>query len=113
VGSGRYPRATVVVGYLRRSTDRQEQSIPDQQRAVEAYCTEKGLSLLRCYVDDAVSGTSASGRKAFQELLRDAQAAGCGFGVIACYDVKRFARVDNDEAGYYRHLLRIGGVEVH
>ncbi len=28
------------------------------------------------------------------------------------YDVKRFGRVDNDEAGYYRHLLRTNGVEV-
>jgi hypothetical protein len=29
------PRSGIAVGYLRRSTDRQEQSIPDQQRAVE------------------------------------------------------------------------------
>ena len=34
------------------------------------------------------------------------------FGFIIVYDVKRFGRVDNDEAGYYRHLLRVHGVEV-
>ena len=28
------PREAAAVGYLRRSTDRQEQSIPDQQKAV-------------------------------------------------------------------------------
>src|SRR5215510_9423475 len=97
---------TPAVGYLRRSTDRQEQSIPDQQKAVEAYCTQHGLTLLRCYVDDAISGTSALGRKAFQQMMADAQRPACEFGVIVCYDVKRFGRVDNDEAGYYRHVLR-------
>jgi DNA invertase Pin-like site-specific DNA recombinase len=106
-------RQSAAVGYLRRSTDRQEQSIPDQKRAVEAYCQEHSLRLLRCYVDDAISGTSAAGRKAFQQLIADAQRADCDFGQIVCYDVKRFGRVDNDEAGYYRHLLRTSGVEVH
>src|SRR6185295_9898013 len=47
-------RATVAVGYLRRSTDRQEQSIPDQKRAIKSYCAEMGLRLQRCYVDDAI-----------------------------------------------------------
>jgi site-specific DNA recombinase len=28
------------------------------------------------------------------------------------YDVKRFGRIDNDEAGYYRHILRTNGVQV-
>jgi DNA invertase Pin-like site-specific DNA recombinase len=101
------------VGYLRRSTDRQEQSIPDQQRAVEAYAAEQGFELLRFYVDDAISGTSALGRRAFQQMLADAQRpGGADFGVIVVYDVKRFGRVDNDEAGYYRHLLKTHGVEV-
>ena len=85
-------RATSAVGYLRRSTDRQEQSIPDQQQAVEAYCAQHGLTLRRCYVDDAISGTSAVGRKAFQQMMADAQQGGCAFGVIVCYDVKRFGR---------------------
>ena len=105
-------RAAAAVGYLRRSTDRQEQSIPDQQRAVEAYCQGHGLRLLRCYVDDAVSGTSTAGRKGFQEMMAHAQSASCDFGVIVCYDVKRFGRVGNDEAGYYRHLLSTSGVSV-
>ncbi len=106
-------RAASAVGYLRRSTDRQEQSIPDQQRAVERYCAERGLTLLRCYTDDAISGTSAAGRRAFQQLMADAQGAACDFGVVVCYDVKRFGRLGNDEAGYYRHLLHTHGVEVH
>jgi len=105
-------RATRAVGYLRRSTDRQEQSIPDQQRAVEAFAHEQGLHLLRCYIDDAISGTSTVGRRAFQQMIEDARSPSCDFGVVIVYDVKRFGRIDNDEAGYYRHVLRQAGVEV-
>jgi DNA invertase Pin-like site-specific DNA recombinase len=106
------PAATAAVAYLRRSTDRQEQSIHDQLRAVQAYCQREGLVLLRSYTDDAISGTSTLGRKAFQQLMSDAQSSGRDFAFVVVYDVKRFGRVGNDEAGYYRHLLRSAGVEV-
>jgi DNA invertase Pin-like site-specific DNA recombinase len=105
-------RSQCAVGYARRSTDRQEQSIPDQQRAIETYAEEHGLRLLRFYIDDAISGTTTVGRQAFQDTIADATSADCGFGVILVYDVKRFGRIDNDEAGYYRHILRQHGVEV-
>jgi len=100
------------VGYLRRSTDRQEQSIPDQQRAIERYAAEQGLTVQRWYTDDAISGTSVAGRKAFQQLIADAQLPSRPFRYVICYDVKRFGRVDNDEAGYYRHILKSHSVEV-
>ncbi|MHC4695469.1 MAG: recombinase family protein [Planctomycetota bacterium] len=100
------------VGYVRRSTDRQEQSIPDQKKAIKDYAAEHGLRLSKFYVDDAISGTSTLGRRAFQQMIQDAQSPARGFDVIIVYDVKRFGRIDNDEAGYYRHLLRTHGVEV-
>ncbi len=102
----------IAVGYLRRSTDRQEQSIPDQQRTIERYAAEQDLRVDRWYTDDAISGTSVAGRKAFQQLIADAQLPSCPFHYVICYDVKRFGRVDNDEAGYYRHILKAHGVEV-
>lgn len=105
-------RALRAVGYLRRSTDRQEQSIPDQQRAVEQYAKQHDLKLLRCYIDDAISGTSTIGRRSFQQMIADAASPACDFSVVIVYDVKRFGRIDNDEAGYYRHVLRQSGVEV-
>lgn len=110
--AARTPRNRVALGYLRRSTDRQEQSIPDQRKAVERYATEQGLTVERWYTDDAISGTSVAGRKAFQELIADAQKPGCSFRFVVVYDVKRFGRVDSDEAGYYRHVLKTRGVEV-
>jgi DNA invertase Pin-like site-specific DNA recombinase len=100
------------VGYLRRSTDRQEQSIPDQKKAIEAYAAEEAFRLVKFYIDDAISGTSTLGRRAFQEMVQDAQKSTRRFDKIIVYDVKRFGRIDNDEAGYYRHILRTNGVEV-
>ena len=74
------------VGYVRRSTDRQEQSIPDQKKAIETYSAEHGLRLSKFYVDDAISGTSAVGRRAFQEMIEDAQKPTCRFDYIVVYD---------------------------
>ena len=45
-------------------------------------------------------------------MIDDAGSPGCNFGVVIVYDVKRFGRIDNDEAGYYRHTLRTHSVEV-
>lgn len=104
--------STTAVGYLRRSTDRQEHSIPDQKNAIDRYAQEHGLRIHRFYTDDAISGTSSMGRRAFQQMIADAQNAHRRFSLIVVYDIKRFGRVDNDEAGYYRHLLRQNGVEV-
>jgi DNA invertase Pin-like site-specific DNA recombinase len=45
-------------------------------------------------------------------MLAAAQRPEHPFSFVIVYDVKRFGRVDNDEAGYYRHILRTHGVEV-
>ena len=110
--STRTDRIRRAVGYVRRSTDKQEQSIGDQKNALQTYVAEHDLRLSKFYVDDAISGTSTLGRRAFQQMMSDAQSDARCFDVIVVYDVKRFGRVDNDEAGYYRHLLRTNGVEV-
>ncbi|MDP6763582.1 MAG: recombinase family protein [Planctomycetota bacterium] len=88
----------VAVGYLRRSTDRQEQSIPDQRKAIERYAAEHDLELARFFVDDAISGTSAVRRPAFQEMVGLAQQERRPFSYVIVDDVKRFGRLDNDEA---------------
>jgi DNA invertase Pin-like site-specific DNA recombinase len=45
----------VAVRYLRRSTDRREPFIPDQEKAIERYAVEHGLELARLFVDDGAS----------------------------------------------------------
>lgn len=64
------------------------------------------------YVDDAVSGTESSRRKAFQQLMSDAHSPVRSFEVVLVYDVKRFGRLDNDEAGHHRWLLRKRGIRI-
>ena len=50
------------VGYLRRSTDRQEQSLDDQQRAIEDYASRHDFEIVHWYRDDAISGASVDAR---------------------------------------------------
>ncbi len=98
--------------YLRRSTDRQEQSISDQEHHVTVYAEEHGFTIVDKFVDDAISGTTTHERAAFKRMIDAAQSPTRRFTHILVYDVKRFGRIDNDEAGYFRHLLRNCGVEV-
>jgi DNA invertase Pin-like site-specific DNA recombinase len=100
------------VGYLRRSTDRQEQSIGDQRKVIEDWAVRNDFDVLDYYVDDAISGASSEGRAAFLKLIQDAKHRDCPFQFVLVYDIKRFGRVDNDEAGYYRYQLRHNGVEI-
>ena len=103
---------STAVGYVRRSTDRQEQSIDDQKNILTKYAQEQGIRLNKFYVDDAISGTYTLKRKAFLQMISDAERPSKKFDSIVVYDVKRFGRVDNDEAGYYRHRLKMKGVQV-
>ena len=97
------------VGYIRRSTDKQDASLQDQRTAIEQYAKANGYEILRLYEDDAVSGTSVNGRRQFLEMIDTAQ-NGASYRVILVWDVKRFSRGDSDEAGYYRYLLRTKGI---
>ena len=51
------------VGYIRRSTDKQDTSLDDQRKAIEQYAQVNGYELIKFYEDDAVSGTSVNGRR--------------------------------------------------
>src|SRR6059036_1983907 len=84
------------VAYLRRSTDRQEQSLDDQRTAIKVYAAERGLPIIREYVDDAISGSTSEGRDAFQRLIADAQRANPDFDIVLVYDVKVCGRSRGD-----------------
>jgi len=111
-GSSVAAPARLAVGYVRRSTDRQEQSLDDQRRAIEAYATKNGFEIVQWYEDDAISGASVDARRAFKQMGIDAQAPGRGWRFVLVLDVSRFSRGDLDEAGYLRHQFRQAGVEV-
>ncbi len=102
--------ATPAVAYLRRSTDKQEQSIADQRSEIERYALDRGFRVVREYVDDAISGTSADQRPGFQKMIADAPAG--GFKAVIVWNSDRFSRGDVTETEYYRFLLRKAGVTV-
>ncbi|MEE9271213.1 MAG: recombinase family protein [Candidatus Krumholzibacteria bacterium] len=105
-----YPKPAAA--YLRCSTDRQDQSIPDQLAELERYAAEQAYEIVEKYVDDGVSGTSTRGRKAFLQMIEDAERAECPFRHVLVYDIKRFSRGDSDEAGHFRYLLKQRGIDV-
>jgi len=99
------------VGYARRSTDTQERSIPDQKAYVARWAGEHGYTVLRWFIDDAISGTSTKGREAFERLIHEAE-NGRDFDAILCYDISRFSRGGTNETGYYLYRLQQVGVQV-
>ncbi len=100
------------VGYLRRSTDRQEQSLEDQKREIISFAKNENFEIAGWYVDDAISGAFSENRNQFQQLIQTAQSKDRKFDYIFAYDVSRFSRGDNIEVGHYLYLLRKVGVEV-
>ena len=100
------------VGYLRRSTDKQEQSLEDQKREILSFGKQEGFELVDWYTDNAISGAFSENRSQFQAMIQAAQTKPRLFDFIIVYDVSRFSRGDNVEVGYYLYILRKAGVEV-
>jgi site-specific DNA recombinase len=106
-----HPSFMPAVGYLRRSTSRQEKSLEDQRSEIEQYAAANGYRILRWFQDDSISGDATECRLGFQQLHK----AACGnrdFNAILIWDQDRFGRFDSVEAGYWIHPLRKAGVKL-
>ncbi len=103
---------TPVATYVRRSTDRQEQSLEDQRREILRYADEQGFEIVAEFVDDGVSGTSGETRKGFLSMLAAAESPDCAWHTILTWDIKRFGRMTSDEVGFYRWRFQQAGVEI-
>ena len=104
----------LAVMYIRKSTEdeaRQIESFEGQQREIMKYAEEYGYTVIKPY-RESYTGTEVKRRKVFLQMLEDARSKEINFNYILCYDISRFGRLDNDEAGYYRHEFRKYGVEV-
>lgn len=95
--------------YARYSSDNQrEESIEGQLRECTAYCKKNDITILRTYIDRAMSAKTDH-RPDFQRMIKDS-AKGL-FDVIIVWKLDRFARNRYDSA-HYKALLRKYGVKV-
>lgn len=99
------------VAYLRRSTDKQEQSLADQRREIQQYALENRFDIIREYVDDAISGTTTRKRPGFQQMIQAAERG--EFAAILVWSSDRFSRAGLRETEHYLFLLEQRGVTLH
>ena len=62
------------VGYVRMSTNQQQDSPARQRQDIEALAQRQGFRIIRWYEDHGQTGTESSKRREFQKLLADAKA---------------------------------------
>ncbi|MYN40334.1 recombinase family protein [Duganella sp. FT109W] len=107
------PSKWSAAAYVRMSTAAQDCSIQYQLDAIGRYAYERGLAVVRTFVDAGRSGLRLENRPGLLSLLDEVTGAHCGFSVVLVYDVSRWGRFqDVDESAYYEHLCRRSGVSV-
>lgn len=95
---------------LRMSDEDQVESIPAQRTELEKYAKAHGYTIVREYVDSAISGDDTERRAGFLAMR---EAAGRGeFDVILAWDQDRFGRFDLLDAGHWIYPFRQAGVRL-
>jgi DNA invertase Pin-like site-specific DNA recombinase len=99
-------------GYVRCSTDMQEESTAQQKRAIEEYAQVNGFAVSEWFEDEARSGVSFEKRPAFMRMVQAAESAP-SFQHILVYDESRWGRPGNPrENTYWRVHFERHGVKV-
>ena len=94
--------------YARYSSDGQrEESIEGQIRECTEYCARNGITVVRHYIDRALSAKTDN-RPDFQQMIKDS-AKGL-FDVIVVWKLDRFARNRYDSAHYKAALKKMAFV---
>jgi len=101
--------------FYRRSTDKQELSIPDQRRDCQEFAARQGWQIVREFepVKGWGSGLTIDQDPSFKEMVRLAEAADHGIRYLVVYDVSRFGRLQPEDKIYWeRRLKKQGGIQV-
>ena len=92
--------------YARYSSENQrEESIEGQLRECTAYCQKNDITIVRSYIDRALSAKTDN-RPDFQRMIKDS-AKGL-FDVVLVWKLDRFARNRYDSAHYKAQLKKFG-----
>ncbi len=107
------PEKTMITAcYERLSHDDELQgesnSISNQKRILEEYAKEHGLSNIKHFTDDGISGTRFD-RPGFQEMISEVEDG--NVAVVLIKDMSRFGR-DYLQVGTYMEVLRKNGVRL-
>lgn len=96
------------VGYVRRSTDKQEMSLEQQRSKLEQFAAARGFKLAKIFSDDAISGSEMK-RPGLESLLSYARSRGDVQAVIT-WERNRLARPKDPVDGLMleRELLTAG-----
>lgn len=91
----------LAVGYVRCSTDQQEDSPAQQEMEIRRFAETKGLRISEWFRDRGKSGTTFEQRPEF-ERLRKLVENGPAFSSVICYDESRWGRaIDSEENTYW------------
>lgn len=98
------------VGYVRMSSDQQQDSPARQRKDVEALAKRLGYRVVRWDEDHGLTDTESSKRKDFQKLLADAKSG--AFCAVLLSEQSRMSREDVFDAMVHWKLLRDAGVKI-
>ncbi len=100
------------VGYVRCSTEMQEDSPDQQKNEILKFCEAQGYEILEWFVDFGFSGTTFDQRPGFQKLRRQVENKP-RFKYVICYDESRWGRaIDPEENTFWRFYFKQRGLEV-
>jgi DNA invertase Pin-like site-specific DNA recombinase len=99
---------TQAIGYVRRSTDRQDESLDQQRAKLESYAKGQGWELVEVFTDDAISGSDMD-RPGLAAMMQRARTDG-GVGAVLTWDRNRLARPKDPVDGLMleRQLMSTG-----
>lgn len=102
-----------VWAYLRDSGGpAQEQSVPQQEAEIRAYCKRHNLVLTRIFADVGKSGGSVNHRVNFLAMIDLSEDASSRPAALLIWNFARFSR-DVDDSDYYKAILRKRGIVIH
>ena len=102
----------IAVGYVRCSTDMQDDSLKQQKNEIQKWASENDFTILRWYEDEGKSGTSFEKRSAFMGMMKRVETKP-DFEYILVYDESRWGRPNNPRENTYwkvhaeRHTVRV------
>ncbi|MCE5324867.1 MAG: recombinase family protein [Planctomycetaceae bacterium] len=94
------------VGYIRRSTDKQDLSLEQQEAKLREYALSQGWEMVEVFADDAVSGSEMD-RPGLKRLLDYAERV-CDVGAVVAWDRNRLARPKDPMDGMLLERRLIG-----